>query len=242
MNHEKREYLNGRVVLYRGDCLELLEAGLLECDAIVSDPPYGIGLQLGAGGNGAAKKHTRADPIIGDDRPFEPRPWLDHARKGTSQSMKPAANGKPVVLFGADHYKSKLPDSGGFYCWDKSCGHGPAASFVDAEYIWMNRKNPRRIFRHFWMGAMRAHDGFDGKKARQHLSQKPVNLMAWCMETARIGVDKVVLDPFMGSGSTGVAAIQTGRRFIGVEIDQEHFDTACKRIEKAIAELGLEAA
>ena len=113
--------------------------------------------------------------------------------------------------------------------------------FVDAEFAWTNRRNARAIYRHFWMGATRADDGFDSKKARHHVSQKPVSLMAWCIEHARIGIDKVVLDPYMGSGSTGVAALISGRRFIGVEFEQKHFDVASQRIEKAWAMMQSEA-
>lgn len=226
MSFEKVELAGGRAVLYRGDSLELLQAGLLKCDAIVSDPPYGIGFQHSGRGMGLAARSD--EKIIGDDAPFDPSPWLEHAGE------------RPIVLFGADHFKTRLPEGGRFICWDKSCGQGPAASFSDAEFAWTNRRNARSIFRHVWMGLARAGDGFDGKsKGRAHVSQKPVSLMAWCIEHARIGLDKVVLDPYMGSGSTGVAALLSGRRFVGVEIDLAHFATACARIEEAARRMGL---
>lgn len=234
MDFEKHILANGRAVLFRGDSLALLQAGLLKCDAIVSDPPYGIGFQHGGGGGGGldrsdvARRNTKVDKIIGDDAPFDPAPWLA------------LAGDKPVVLFGADHFKTRLPEGGRFICWDKSCGQGPAATFSDAEFAWTNRRNPRSIFRHFWAGATMADDGFDAKtKGRAHVSQKPVNLMAWCIEHARIGLDKVVLDLYMGAGSTGVAALLSGRRFVGVEIDPGHFATACARIEEAARRMGL---
>jgi site-specific DNA-methyltransferase (adenine-specific)/modification methylase len=231
MDFEKIELAGGRAVLYRGDSLELLEAGLLKCDAIVSDPPYGIGYQRGGEAGGGIKAPRFAGKIIGDDAPFDPAPWLAHA------------GDKAVVLFGADHYKTRLPEGGRFICWDKSCGQGPAATFSDAEFAWTNRRNARSIFRHFWAGATRADDSFDGKaKGRAHVSQKPVNLMAWCIEHARIGLDKVVLDPYMGAGSTGVAALLSGRRFVGVEIDPGHFATARARIEEAARRMGLPGA
>ena len=66
-----------------------------------------------------------------------------------------------------------------------------------------------------------------------------MNLMQWCIDHARIGLDKVVLDPYMGAGSTGVAALLSGRRFVGVEIDPGHFEAARQRIEKAAAQMGL---
>jgi len=78
-----------------------------------------------------------------------------------------------------------------------------------------------------------------GGQRRGHVSQKPVALMRWCIETLRCPPGGVVLDPYMGSGSTGVAAITLGMRFIGIEIDREHFDTACERIRTVVSELGL---
>ncbi len=138
-DYEKRLLADGRAVLYRGDSLELLRAGLLpKWDALVSDPPYGIGFVLGNGGK-RNFSNTHHDPIIGDDRPFDPRPWTE------------ATGDRPTVLFGADHYKTRLPEGGRFICWDKSCGQGVAACFVDAEFAWTNRRNPRCIVRHFWM-------------------------------------------------------------------------------------------
>jgi site-specific DNA-methyltransferase (adenine-specific) len=88
---------------------------------------------------------------------------------------------------------------------------------------------------------------------REHPTQKPVALMAWCVEKTKA---KSILDPFMGSGTTGVAAIQHGRQFIGIEREPRYFDIACRRIEQAYkqrplfeaepqpkpVQLGLEAA
>lgn len=214
---------DGRVTLHLGDSLQLLRSGALKFDAIISDPPYGIGFQHGGGGVSGINATVRTCKIIGDDAPFDPRPWTDACGTGNGS--------KPAVLFGADHYKTRLPDSGRFLCWDKSCGQGAASTFSDAEFAWTNRRNARSIYRHFWMGVTRAKDPGDTKANRHHLSQKPVGLMVWCIEHARIGIDKIVLDPYMGSGSTGVAALRCGRRFVGVEIDPEHFEAARQRIE-----------
>ena len=145
-----------------------------------------------------------------------------------------AATGCPVLLFGANHYCQRIPSEGQWLVWDKSCGHGPANSFVDAEFMWMNRRNPRCIYRHVWMGCMRAGEGGSANMRRNHPSQKPVELMMWCLDTARVRIGAVVLDPYMGTGTTGVACIRTGRRFIGIEIDAGHFATARARIEKEL--------
>jgi hypothetical protein len=182
--------------------------------------PQGQAFCRGSGGRNTFA-NTYRDTIVGDDQPFDPRPWTS------------AAGDKPIVLFGADHYKTRLPDGGRFICWDKSCGQGPTVSFCDAEFAWTNRRNPRSIVRHFWMGAMRAADEIEGKMMKLHVIQKPVSVMSWCLDHARVGLGKWVLDPYMGSGSTGVACILTGRRFIGVEIDRKNYETACARIERA---------
>jgi len=214
---------DGRVTLYCGEALEILNSGLLRFDAIVTDPPYGIGFQRGTQGNGGIRAEIYRGTIVGDDKPFDPSPWIA------------AAGDKPMVFFGADHYKTRLPEGGRFLCWDKSCGMGAASTLSDAEFAWTNRRNARSIYRHFWMGATRTRGPHDGIK-RAHVSQKPVALMAWCFDHARIGLGKVVLDPYMGSGSTGVAAVLSGRRFIGIECERDHFDAAVSRIQSALAE------
>jgi len=220
--YEKR--IIGNATLYRGDSLQLLNAGLLKADALVSDPPYGINLRIGKQPeNSGIVRARNTKRIHGDDKPFDPAPWVD------------AQGDNAIVLFGADHYKTRLPEGGRFMVWDKSCGQGAAAAFCDAEFMWTNRKNPRSIYRHFWMGATRVAD----TKKKLHVSQKPVALMMWCIETARIGVGKTILDPYMGSGSTGVAALRSGRKFIGCEIDAENFEIACERIQAEQECMGL---
>ena len=213
----------GNATLYCGDCLDILP-GLKGIDAVVTDPPYGIGYVHGGGGRGITANRN-LNPIRGDDRPFDPAPILE-LDKSSNHIVQ-------IVLWGADHFKERLPKGGTFLCWDKSCGMGPADIFSDAEYAWTNRKNARCIYRQLWKGAMRSGDGGSSKEKRHHPSQKPVELMRWCLETARIGLGKTVLDPYMGAGSTGVACVTSGRKFVGVEADPEYFDIACQRVEKA---------
>ena len=218
----------GPATLYCGDCLELLADGAFKgVGAIISDPPYGISFVKGKGGHGVSDARNMK-PIHGDSTPFDPAPWLELAGHKVGNSVRDKS--LPVMLFGADYYKISLP-GGRFVCWDKSCGQGPAASFVDAEFIWSNRKSPRNIIRHFWMGALRAGEDNQGKSMRRHPAQKPVEVMLACLEYSRVGLGKTVLDPYMGSGTTGVACLRTGRKFVGVEIDEEYFEIACGRIK-----------
>lgn len=223
----------GRVVLYCGDCREIMPG--IEFDAIVSDPTYGIGYKHSGGqGSSGIMAQARADRIIGDDKPFDPTHLLYPNGECGDISKQ-----RPIALMGANHFARRLPEKGQWLVWDKSCGQGAAASFVDAEFAWMNRRNARCIYRHFWMGAFRSNKGQDARteKKRRHVSEKPVGLMAWLMEVARIGIGKTILDPYMGSGTTGVAALRTGRKFIGIEIDPAHFVVARDRIEKALGEM-----
>jgi site-specific DNA-methyltransferase (adenine-specific) len=209
----RKETLAEGVDVYLGDCLEVLPT-LSGVDAVVSDPPYGIGFQKGAGGLGIHPGRVRnLGPIKGDDRPFDPAPFLAW----------------PCVLFGANHYYARLPDGGTFHTWDKSRGVGPDDSFSDAEYVWTPNRRKSEVFRYLWKGVLQ-----DGEKGapKYHVSQKPISVMEWAIGFA--GDAQHILDPYMGSGSTGVAAVRLGKRFTGVEIDEAHFATACARITAAL--------
>ncbi len=215
------------VTIYLGDCREIIPK-LKGVDAVVSDPPYGINYQRGTGGRSGQLANDV--PVFGDDEPFDPTHLMPLAEiKGGGV----AGCGCPVVLWGANYYADKLPP-GMWLCWDKACGVGPHSSFSDAEFAWTNRKTPRSIFHHLWLGLIRAGTGNPSKMKRTHPSQKPVELMAWCMQTCRVGLGKTVLDPYMGTGTTGVACIQTGRKFIGIEIVPKYFEIAKKRLLEAL--------
>jgi len=107
--------------------------------------------------------------------------------------------------------------------WDKGQRE---FSLADCEFAWSSQKRAARIFSYSRATALR-----DGK---EHPTQKPLALMKWCIEQA--GNPQTILDPFMGSGTTGVAAIQLGRTFTGIEREPKYFDIACKRIEQAYAQ------
>ena len=212
---------DGRVTLYCGDCLEImpqLEAGSV--DAVVTDPPYGMGQRNGGPRGKLCKAMTRV-ALIGNDTPFDPAPFL------------PAA---PILcLFGANHYASRLPSKPGWLIWDKRDGL-PSNVFSDAEMAWTNTLRTARIFRHQWSGMLKASEN---GTCRVHPTQKPIALMEWCMVQLGIPTSALVLDPFMGSGTTGVACVKTGRRFIGIEIDEGYCEIARKRIVDALSQLPL---
>ncbi len=204
--------------LHHGDCLDILPtlaAGSV--DAVICDPPYGIAHRRGKAGN-RGKGITRGTlGIIGDDKPFDPTPLL---------------NFPIVVLFGANWFAEKLP-AGRWLIWDKQ-EHGGSGDFSEAEIAWCNQGKALKIFRHMWLGVQRASEV---GKPRLHPTQKPVKLMEWILDVAKVPKGATVLDPYMGSGTTGVACANTGRAFIGIERDEHYFAIASERIAAAYAPL-----
>lgn len=206
------------VELYQGDCLEILPT-LTGIDAVITDPPYGMGKLNKFGNRDKAAAATVYKPIIGDDQPFDPAPFLDYP---------------VVVLFGANWYAPRLPASGGWLVWDKKDG-GKSDDFSDGEMAWVKGSNVMRIIHHKWRGMIRASEQGE---PRLHSTQKPVWVMRWIIEQYTQAGD-TILDPFMGSGTTGVACVKTGRNFVGIELDRQYFQVAEKRIAEAKMQLPL---
>ena len=215
MNGAKRTEVIGDCTLYLGDCLDIL-LHLGPVDAVVSDVPYGINWKHSTRGSRAARLpavRLAKEAISGDALPFDPSPLLGFPE---------------VILFGANHYHHLLP-TGKWHAWDKLHGWDAHDSTSDVEFIWQKGKPGKsRIISHLWKGVQQ-----DSEKGspRFHQSQKPVKVMQWCL--ALVPHAHIILDPFCGSGSTGVACIKMGRCFIGIEIQPAYFDIACRRIEDA---------
>lgn len=201
-----------RFRVLHGDCRELLKTLEETPHACVTDPPYGIDYNPSGGAGGFAQRgHYR--PVIGDTEPFDPSLLLHF----------------PVVaLFGANHYAHLLPPSSSWFVWDKRDGCG-TNSFADCELIWSNLGGPARLYHHFWMGALK--DSERGE-ARLHPTQKPVKLMRWVLEQLNLSENALVIDPYCGIGSTGVACLQLGLRFIGIEIDEQYACLATDRLQR----------
>ena len=200
----------GDATLYLGNCLDILPT-LSKVDAVLSDPPYGIAHVKGSGGAG---KHSRRNiaPIHGDTDPFDPSPWIKW----------------PCILWGANHFSSRLPH-GRWLAWNKLGPLQPWDSFSDVEFAWQNIRAADRIYSLMWKGICQADK--DDSGVRGHPTQKPIRLMEWCLGFLQDA--QTILDPFMGSGTTGVACANLGRKFIGIEVEPKYFDIACARIENA---------
>ena len=202
----------GDAVLYCGDCLEILPT-LPKVDAVVTDPPYGIGesneKNLSRGGLARPTDYGAfnwdAEPISGE--------LMDAVR----------AAGKWQIIFGGNYYQ--CPPASCWLVWDKENGEN---DFADCELAWTNLPKAVRRIRYMWNGMLRANK----EKRGDHPTQKPVGVMSWCVGQLP-EPSQTILDPFMGSGTTGVACANLGRKFIGIEIEPKYFDIACRRIENA---------
>jgi site-specific DNA-methyltransferase (adenine-specific)/modification methylase len=203
----------GNATLYLGDCMDILPT-LPKVDAVITDPPYGISLNTDYS---KLKGSTKTfEPIHGDDKEFNPSLYL--------------SLGVPCAFFGADHFHHYLPAGGTWHIWDKR-PQSKSNMFADFESWWTSwSSGPSRIFRYQWVCGV--HPGSTPERI-DHPTVKPVSVMAAVIESTKF---KTILDPFMGSGSTGIAAIQLGRSFIGIEREPKYFDIACKRIEQAVAQ------
>lgn len=191
----------GNATLYLGDCRDILPR-LGKVDAVVTDPPYGIGITRS---NRLAVSRGMGGKSWDDETPD--RAMLEGLVALASQS----------IIWGGNYFN--LTPTRCVLVWDKQ---NDGRDFADLEMAWTNIDAVARIFR------MRPMNMDDGKV---HPTQKPIRLMKWCID--KLATPASILDPFMGSGSTGCAATQMQRNFIGIERDPDYFDIACRRIEDA---------
>jgi hypothetical protein len=214
------ELLSDSVAIRCADCYTLVKDWPSDA-ALVTDPPYGIEY-VSFGGRGVAGPSAFAgdaiagDAIAGDANPFDPLPFLGFAT---------------VCLWGANHFAPRLPTVGKWLVWDKRCGVTPERMQADCELAWCNQKGAARVFRHVWDGMIRDSE----RGPRVHPMQKPVSLLEWCLGVCGV-TDGLVIDPFMGSGSMGIACIRAGLRYMGVEIAPEHYATARERLKRELAQ------
>ena len=204
----------GDCTLYRADCRDVLPL-LPRVDAVVTDPPYGVLSESGS----AATRRSGENPNAGIMR------WDVAPEAAVLDRL--AAMSDVQMYWGGCHLS--LPPTFGYLVWDKGID---GLNFGEVEYCWTSSQFAPRIFRYRVGGSNR------GKQhTTQHPTQKPIQLMAWCLSF--VSDARTILDPFMGSGTTGVACVKLGRKFIGIEIDPGYFDIACRRIEKAYAQPDL---
>lgn len=193
----------GDATLYLADCIDVLPT-LDKVDAVITDPPYGIGIAK----NPVRQAHQKLD-------------W-DNAPPESFLIDMCISAGKVAVIWGGNYFN--LPPSQCFFIWDKQ--QPLNFSLAMCEMAWTNKKGPAKLHRQSVLSY-----------EKNHPTQKPVELMNFCIE--QLKMPEIILDPFMGSGTTGVAAIQMGRKFIGIEREESYFNIACERIEQATKQTSL---
>ena len=216
-----REVRIGDCRLILGDCMEVDIEWRQSHDLLLTDPPYGINVATAnvRKSRGFRPYDSRAPAIDfqrvhGDDTPFDPSHLLGW---------------KYAVLWGANHYADILPASPCWFAWDRKMGRASDSDITDCELAWVRGLPFKtvRMFRHMWAGFQR--DSEVGER-HVHPTQKPIALMSWCLSFFE---NETVVDPYMGSGTVGIAAIRDARRYVGIECDPVHFETACRRITEA---------
>jgi site-specific DNA-methyltransferase (adenine-specific) len=198
------------VTLYQGDCLQILPT--LEAgsvDAVITDPPYGIGF---------AAQPTKWQRRAG----YKPVEWDNDRPDFIAQLLR---IGNVQVIWGGNYFI--LPVSRGWLAW---CKPDAPPSMGNIEMAWTNID---RTAKHIVCSIAATN-----KERVGHPTQKPLVVMKWCIELCTQPGD-TILDPFMGSGTTGVACVKTGRNFIGIELDEGYFKIAQRRIEEAQMQLPL---
>ena len=201
----------GNCELWHGDCREVLPL-LPPVDLVLTDPPYGIKrFEKGFGttrfkGHGAEKTGIE---------------WDKRPEKELFDQL--LAFGAVSIIWGSNNFP--LPTSEYFLVWDKC---QTVDNFASAELAFTNAKRPAKVFRY----SIHQHNCDERDKA--HPTQKPVPLMEWCLSL--VSEAKTVCDPFMGSGTTGVACARMGLQFVGIERERKYFDLACERITRAQAQ------
>lgn len=207
----KVKHIAEGVTLYLGDCREIVPE-LPAVDAIVTDPPYGIGMD---GGNVGYKGFND----------FEKLGWDKSPPSQEVFDMLLAKAGQHII-WGGNYFD--LPPSRCFLIWDKGAGF-KNRSYAECEQAWTSLDANARLFEFDPL----ARGEYKGKA---HPTQKPVELMKWCLGFIK---GQTILDPFMGSGTTGVAAVNLGRKFIGIEAEPSYFEAAYRRVAEATKQQDL---
>jgi DNA modification methylase len=207
----------GDATLYLGNCLEVLPE--LQVDVVVTDPPYGIGYQSGW----ATDALWQAGRTITNDATIVMRDTALALLAGT-----------PALVFGS----RKVPPPPGtrmVLIWDKGPALGMGALDLPWKPSWEEIYVLGEGFHGYREGGVLYHHPTQAMacNGRRHPNEKPVGLISKLLAKCPVGV---VADPFMGSGTVGVACANAGRKFVGIEIEREYFDIACERISAAYAQ------
>jgi DNA modification methylase len=229
-------YEEAGIVIYHGDCRDVLSgdvalrAGRATYDLLLTDPPYGIkAAKTGRVGSG---KRTKCNGFaVLDATDFGVTTWDEEtADEGVAIARSLC---RWQIIFGGNYYA--LPASSCWLVWDKDNG---ATDFADCELAWTNLRRAVRKLTYRWNGMLQA-PGVP-RTFREHPTQKPEAVIRWALMQAPTDAE-TVLDPFMGSGTTLVAAKRLGRKAIGIELEEKYCEIAAKRLAQGALDLFGEA-
>ena len=202
-----------------GDCLEVMKTFPdKSIDLVLTDPPYGIG-------ENNEKNASRGKLAKTTD--FGHYEW-DKEKISKEYLEEIFRISKNQIIFGGNYYGSILGDTSCYIVWDKDNGEN---DFADCELAWTSFKSAVRKFKWRWNGMLQ--EDMKHKEPRYHPTQKPVELMKWILGKYSEPTD-LILDPFLGSGTTIIAAKQLHRRYIGIEISQKYCDIAKQRLGQEV--------
>jgi DNA modification methylase len=207
------------ITIYHGDCREVLPSiEVADVGLVLTDPPYGMAYKAQRDGRERSRRTQWIVPsVVGDNETFDPTPLLRFPN---------------VILWGANWYANRLPISGGWIIWDKK-PMGKRRGFMssDVELAWSNVTGRTHKAAIQWDGSER-----DSDEGFLHPTQKPVTLMRWLLDEFMPPYG-LVLDPYLGSGSTLIAARARGSRAIGIEIEEKYCEIAVQRLAQGVLAL-----
>ena len=202
-----------------GDCLEVMKQIPDDSiDLVLTDPPYGILNGKESVGGGNMCKVRKYPPISWDNKP---------SKELFKEIFRISKN---QIIFGAEYFSDMLPQSKGWYIWYKNKPEG--TNFASCELIWTSFNIPNRIIKFTWNGMIKDKSNIS-KEEIYHITQKPQKVIRILLNNHSSKKD-IVLDCFLGSGTTAVACKQLGRKCLGIEISPEYVKIAKKRLQQEV--------
>jgi len=220
----KPYYEEPGIVIYNADCRDVLPQLEPGIDLVLTDPTYKY-----ENTNYASRQRSGK---IYCGRKAESRDWGIIAGSDKTFSPEFLLSIPQVILWGGNYFSDHLPATPKWLIWDKR-RNVPSDDNADCEMAWTNLPGVTRIFRHLWKGICREGEENIAKSGgKLHPFQKPLALMKWCINQAHPA--NFILDPFMGSGTTLVAAKSLGRKCIGIEIEEKYVKIAIERLRQGV--------
>jgi len=210
--------------IIQGDCLEVMKQMPDNCvDLVLTDPPYGKKWSRGKHGYGQSKNNMETVHSVSWDGNIPPIEYFTQIQRIS----------KNQIIFGGNYFSHYLPASNCWLFWDKKADMNTQNPFADGELAWTSFNKVVKKYTFRQCGFIR-----DTKDKREHPTQKPSELFSSILKDYS-GEDAVIFDPFLGSGTTAIACMNTNRNYIGIEISPEYCEIARKRVQEAKDSMGL---